>query len=110
MSLKDSVGAVFYRRGGLRKANKALTYVAMWVIACEDQHRRLSVPEFSEFWLQSVATSYRQREALAACLPEGQSIDEFLAAVRDLVRVRTVARQGMVPVVVAEFFAIPVPV
>lgn len=110
MSLKESLGAVFYRRGGFRKANKALTYVAMWVIACEDQHRRVSVREFSEFWRQSRATSYRQREALAACLPEGQSVDEFLMALRDLVRVRTVARQGIVPVVVAEFFAMPAPV
>jgi hypothetical protein len=31
-------------------------------------------------------------------------------ALRDLVRVRTVARQGIVPVVVAEFFAMPAPV
>jgi hypothetical protein len=101
---------MFYRRGGLRKANKALTYVAMWVIACEDQHRELSVPEFSDFWRQSRATSYRQREALTACLPEGQSVDEFLTGMRDDVAVRKVARQGMVPVVVAEFFAIAVPV
>lgn len=91
-----SLMEMFYRTGGLRNAHKAGMYLGAWLIAVEAEGHELTVLEYSRYWGRSEASSYREREALRACLPEGVTCDQCFAAVRANVHVRMVAREGRV--------------
>jgi hypothetical protein len=105
VSLKESMAAVFYRQGGYRNAHKALMYLGKWLIACESEGYDLDVSAYSEWWSQSRAKSYREREALTACLPVGVTFDQVFMGLKLSARLRKAAREG-VPAVVGEFYSV----
>lgn len=58
------------RRGGLRKAQRAMTFVVCWLTVEADLGHEPSVEEYSAWWKQSARTTYRDLDAFRTCLPE----------------------------------------
>lgn len=60
-----------YRKGGWRASQKALLFAVSWMIAEVALERRIErVEEYSAWWKQSNATSYRELSAFKKCFPK----------------------------------------
>jgi hypothetical protein len=55
---------------GWRQGLKALSFLAAWGIATENVGHPVTMQEYTDYWGQSLATSYKEREAFGQIWPE----------------------------------------
>lgn len=55
---------------GWRQGLKALTFLAAWGIASENVGHPITMQEYTDYWGQSLATSYKERDAFAQVWPD----------------------------------------
>ena len=94
---------------GLRKAVRAMTFLAAWGIASEFHNPgvrtgRLTMEGYAAYWRMSTASAYRDRQAWEAVFP-GLSVDEVWSVARDMVEVRQESREKLT--LVAEVGQLP---
>lgn len=63
---------------GWRKGLTALTYLAAWGLASEALGHPVTVAEYSHYWKQSLAKSYKEREAFVLAWPQYEKSPEPL--------------------------------
>jgi hypothetical protein len=95
-------------RGGIRKAARALSYLAAWLMASNDAGHPVNQAEFMVFWRSTLSTSTRDRNAVRACLPDGWDFDRLHEFVWDNRRAAlgsgSVARREIVMGAVSELY------
>lgn len=55
---------------GWRQGLRALSFLAAWGIASERVGHPVTMQEYTDFWGQSLATSYKERDAFALVWPD----------------------------------------
>jgi adenylosuccinate synthase len=61
---------VMLRRGGMRHAQRAMTFAMCWLMVQQDLGHEPTVEEYSVWWKQSSRTTYRDLESWRSCMPE----------------------------------------
>lgn len=84
---KTTLAGYVYRKGGLRRGQRALLFIAMYGIQRELDGEPVSMARFQETWRVSVATAYRYREAFSIVFPE-LTVEELWLEIRRHVRSR----------------------
>jgi hypothetical protein len=80
MAARNSLLLVLMRTGGVVQGYKGGMHVVKWLYESSKAGRPLTVESYSERWRQSERTSYRERAALAASLPEGWTVEALFEA------------------------------
>lgn len=67
---EQSLAERLIRAHGFRDAQKVLTFIAAWSIACEALDRApVNIEEYSDWWRQSRITGYREQKLFRECMP-----------------------------------------
>jgi hypothetical protein len=63
---------------GWRQGLRALTFLAAWGIATENVGHPVSMQEYSDYWGQSLSTSYKERDAFVLIWPDAEKAPEVV--------------------------------
>jgi hypothetical protein len=64
------LAVVVVEKVGWRQGLRALTFLAAWGLATDALGHSVTMKEYTEYWHQSLALSYKEREAFGAVWPE----------------------------------------
>jgi hypothetical protein len=64
------LAVVVVEKVGWRTGLRAVTYLAAWGLAADALGHPVSVKEYAEYWHQSLALSYKEREAFGSVWPD----------------------------------------
>jgi hypothetical protein len=64
------LAVVVVEKVGWRTGLRAVTYLAAWGLCADALGHSPSVKEYAEYWHQSLAMSYKEREGFGAVWPE----------------------------------------
>jgi len=99
------LSVVVVEKVGWRTGLRAVTYLAAWGLAADALGRGPAVKEYADYWHQSLAMSYKEREAFGAVWPELIDTPEVLW---DQIR-RQVKNRSSKAVATADVLAVRLP-
>ena len=65
-----TLGEYMVSRVGLVKATKVAAFIYSWGIYTESFDGRPTMEGYTEYWRQSISTTYRERDLFTICWPE----------------------------------------
>lgn len=99
------LAVVVVEKVGWRHGLRAVTYLASWGLASDALGHPVSVKEHAEYWKQSLALSYKEREAFGMMWPELVDTPEVIW---DAIK-RQVRHRSSKSVAAADVLAVRVP-
>lgn len=72
------LAVVVVEKIGWRQGLRAVTYLAAWGLATDALGHSASVKEYADYWGQSLALSYKEREAFGSMWPEAVDTPEVV--------------------------------
>ena len=82
MSRDLTLGEYMVGKVGLVKATKVAAFVVAWGIYTDKEPARPTLENYTEFWRQSVSSTYRERDLFRLCWPDQKDPTELWAKVR----------------------------
>lgn len=72
------LSVVVVEKVGWRQGLRALTFLAAWGLATDSLGHPATVKEYADYWHQSLALSYKEREAFGSVWPESVDTPEVV--------------------------------